>query len=65
MKVSDFLNLLYTDIQAVRLLEYDDSAEDEGRELFYGEALQAMKSEYANRNVESFIPGNDLIIYLE
>ena len=64
MKVSEFLKLLYTDIQMVRLLEYYDG-NDEGKELFYGEAAKAMKSEYSNRTVESFIPGYDLTIYLE
>ena len=64
MKVSDFLKLLYFDGHMVRLLEYYDG-NDEGNEVFYGEALQAMKSEYADRNVESFIPGDDLIIHLE
>lgn len=64
MKVSEFLKLLYTDIQMVRLLEYYDG-NDEGKELFYDEAAKAMKSEHANRTIESFIPGNVLTIYLE
>lgn len=63
MKVSEFLKLLYTDCQMVRLLEYDDG-NDEGKELFYDQAAKTMKSEHANRIVESFIPGLDLIIYV-
>ena len=65
VKLSDFLSLLYTDCAMVCLLKYDDG-NDEGDELFSGEAADAMKGGYASRIVESFVPGTHaLYIYLE
>ena len=64
MKVSDFLKMLYFDGHMVRLLEYDDGNGEE-KELFHGEALHALKSEYSCLTIENFIPGDVLTIYLE